>query len=244
MSVAGSDPSSTSSTKGPFTPLEWTGFFQTKRQVSIPKGLDSTEITFTLYEINGGEDKGDLPVILLHHGAGHCALSFAATARELGKLVGDRARIISYDARGHGETISKDQLNLDIERLSTDVRNVIWTLFGGAKDPEGDQDGQEAFIPTKIDESKLPKLFMVGHSMGGAIVTNVIYRGLLPNAVGIAVLDIVEVVKPYAYMAIRQWCETRPSPCKTVEEAVQWAMDADVIRNLESARVSFPGMIV
>jgi len=106
MSVAGSDPSSTSSsTKGPFTPLEWTGFFETKRQVSIPKGLDSTEITFTLYEINGGEDKSDLPVILLHHGAGHCALSFAATARELGKLVGDRARIISYDARGHGNDL-------------------------------------------------------------------------------------------------------------------------------------------
>jgi len=91
-----------------------------------------------------------------------------------------------------GETTSKDQLNLDIERLSTDVRNVIWTLFGGAKDPEGDQDGQEAFIPTKINETKLPKLFMVGHSMGGAIVANVARRGLLPNAVGIAVLDIVE----------------------------------------------------
>jgi len=30
-------------------------------------------------------------------------------------------------------------------------------------------------------------------------------------------------VKQYAYIAIRQWCENRPSPCKTVEEAVQWA---------------------
>ena len=89
-----------------YSPLEWTEFFETKRQVTIPKNLDSSEITFTLYEINGQNSKDkdpNKPVILLHHGAGHCGLSFAATARELGKLVGDRARILSYDARGHGK---------------------------------------------------------------------------------------------------------------------------------------------
>ncbi|KAG0327222.1 Protein with carboxyl methyl esterase activity, partial [Dissophora globulifera] len=84
------------------SPLPWTDFFETKRQVSIPYELDASEITHTLYEI--GSDRKDLSkVIVLHHGAAHCALSFAATARELKKLVGSHARIMSLDARGHGE---------------------------------------------------------------------------------------------------------------------------------------------
>ncbi|KAF9982799.1 hypothetical protein BGZ65_002483 [Modicella reniformis] len=263
----------TTEKKGPFTPLEWTEFFETKRQITIPTALDSTEITFTLYEINGirrkrrssnsssgnsnssssgyesdsesekVKDKKDLPVILLHHGAGHCALSFAATARELHKLVGKRARILSYDVRGHGETTSKDQLNLNVERLAMDVRNVIWTLFGGS------QDGQDSFPETAtrtttVHETKLPKLFLVGHSMGGSVVTEVVHQGLVPNVVGFSVLEMVEANKSRAHVAIRQWCESRPTPCKTVEEAIQWAVDADEVRNVESARVSFPGMVV
>lgn len=86
-----------------FSPLNWSEFFETKRQVPIPAELDddASGITFTVYEIN--RDRKDLPVIVLHHGALHCALSFAAMAKELKKLVGEQARILSIDARGHGK---------------------------------------------------------------------------------------------------------------------------------------------
>ncbi|KAF9147935.1 hypothetical protein BGX21_006475, partial [Mortierella sp. AD011] len=163
----------TLSDKDRFSPLDWSAFFETKRQVSIPIELDPSNITFSVYEVN--REKTDLPVIVLHHGAGHCALSFAATARELRTLVGDRARILSYDVRGHGETTSTDQLNLDIDRLAKDLQNVLLTLY----------------TPTS-SVATMPELFLVGHSMGGAIVTEVATRELVPNISGVAVLDITQ----------------------------------------------------
>ncbi|KAG0244951.1 hypothetical protein BGX31_008302 [Mortierella sp. GBA43] len=197
-----------------YSPLDWTGFFETKRQVTIPKNVDSSEITFTLYEINGQDSKDkdtNKPVILLHHGAGHCGRSFAATARELGKLF----HVMMGDGAQLGETTSKDQLNLDIERLALDVRNVLWTLFGRRHGKDEEEHDQEPFLLTTVHETSMPKVFLVGHT-----------------------------IKPLALTMLRSWCENRPDPCNTAEDAVRWAIEADVIRNLESARVSFPGMIV
>ncbi|KAF8980496.1 Protein with carboxyl methyl esterase activity [Entomortierella lignicola] len=159
------------------SPLDWTAFFETKRQVSIPAEMDSSNITFTVYEIN--RHRTDLPVIVLHHGAGHCALSFAVTARELRKLVGEQARILSLDVRGHGETTSNDQFNLDIDRLAKDLQNLLVTLYTPSSSAsEG--------------ASAMPELFLVGHSMGGAVVTEVATRELVPNISGFAVLDMQE----------------------------------------------------
>ena len=57
-----------------FLPLNWTEFFETKRQVPIPAELDddASGITFMVYEIN--RDRKDLPVIVLHHGVTLCAI--------------------------------------------------------------------------------------------------------------------------------------------------------------------------
>ncbi|KAF9359246.1 hypothetical protein BGX26_012776 [Mortierella sp. AD094] len=219
---------SASSDKDQFSPLDWSAFFETKRQVSIPFELDPSKITFSVYEIN--REKTDLPVIVLHHGAGHCALSFAATARELRTLVGDRARILSYDVRGHGETTSTDQLNLDIDRLAKDLQNVLLTLY----------------TPTSSvfeGVTAMPELFLVGHSMGGAVVTEVATRELVPNISGIAVLDMAQIYKAQAITNVRLWCENRPATCETIEQAIQWGVDSGTVRNIESARVSFPGMV-
>ncbi|KAI8595770.1 Alpha/Beta hydrolase protein [Dissophora ornata] len=206
-----------------FSPLDWTEFFETKRQVAVPIALDASEITFTVYEIN--RDRKDLPVIVLHHGVGHCALSFAATGRELRKLVGDQARIVSIDARGHGETTSRDQTNLHIDRLSQDLQNVLVTLYGPSQ------------------EETMPEIFLVGHSMGGAVVTDVAYKNLVPSVSAIAVLDMIELYKPHALPNVRLWCERRPTTCETVEQAIKWGVQSDTVRNVESARASFPGMV-
>ncbi|KAI1318767.1 Protein phosphatase methylesterase 1 [Mortierella claussenii] len=155
---------------GNFSPLRWQDFFETKRQVSIPSNVDASNITFNVFEING--DKRDAPVILLNHGAGHCALSFAVTAREIRKLVGDQVRIISYDVRGHGETTSDNQSDLALDRLANDLKNLISTLYE--------------------HEAVSPEILLVGHSMGGAIVIETATRNLIPNISGVAALDILE----------------------------------------------------
>lgn len=58
------------------------------------------DITFNVYESKG---KAGAPVFVMHHGAGLAALSFALTAREIKKLVGDEVGLLSFDARGHGK---------------------------------------------------------------------------------------------------------------------------------------------
>ncbi|KAF9192657.1 hypothetical protein BGZ50_008364 [Haplosporangium sp. Z 11] len=206
-----------------FSPLDWTEFFETKRYVAIPSELDDSAITFCIYETNRGQT--NLPVVVLHHGAGHCALSFAATAKELQKLIGDQVRILCYDVRGHGETTSDDQLNLLLDRLARDLHNILVTLYGPSMEPT------------------MPKLFLVGHSMGGSVVTEFATRAMIPNIRGIAVLDMMESYKTVALANVKLWCEQRPQKCDTLQQVIRWGVESGTVRNVQSARVSFPGMV-
>lgn len=85
-----------------YAPLEWNGYFQEKRSVTVPgdEAEGEADITFNVYESKG---KAGAPVFVMHHGAGLAALSFALTAREIRKLVGDEVGLLSFDARGHGK---------------------------------------------------------------------------------------------------------------------------------------------
>ncbi|KAF9108193.1 hypothetical protein BGX29_002717 [Mortierella sp. GBA35] len=205
-----------------YSPLDWTDFFQSKRKVPIPLELDPTNLVFTTYDLNAG--RKDLPVLVLVHGAGHCARSFAVTARELCRRVRKSTRILCPDLRGHGETTSDDQTNLDVDRLAQDLENLLKTLYGNT--------------------GSGPEITLVGHSMGGSIVTQVAYRNQVRNLVSISILDMLEVNLEPAMIGIRRWCEARPPICKTMTEAIQWGIESGTVHNVESARVSFPGMVI
>lgn len=90
---------------GRYAPLDWSAYFEEKRSVVVPAENESeAEITFTVYETRG---KPGAPAFVMHHGAGLCALSFALAAKEIRKICGKDASIMSYDVRGHGTNISK-----------------------------------------------------------------------------------------------------------------------------------------
>lgn len=130
-------------------------------------------------------------MFVTHHGAGSSGLSFAVFASEIRKILPD-AGILSLDARGHGETIlqhpvhgdlepSNSALDLSLETLSQDLLDVI------------------LLTQRKLAWSELPGLLLVGHSLGGAVITDVAASGKLGNAVlGYAVLDVVEGMSPPA----------------------------------------------
>lgn len=91
--------------------------------------------------------------------------------------------MLSLDARGHGETSIKlseaspndDVLDLSLSTLSLDLVDVI------------------LLIQKKMAWSELPDLVFVGHSLGGAVTTDVAMSGKLGRAVlCYAVLDVVE----------------------------------------------------
>ena len=126
------------------------------------------------------------PLLVTHHGAGSSGLSFALFASELRKAL-PNAGLLSLDARGHGETVielldsqsNNDHLDLSLETLSQDLLNVIH------------------MTQTQMAWPELPGLVLIGHSLGGAVVTNVAESGKLGNAVlGYAVLDVVEGKAP------------------------------------------------
>ncbi|KAF9571316.1 hypothetical protein EC968_000756 [Mortierella alpina] len=210
--------------KSPYAPLGWEGFFDTRRTVPISTDLDPSELTFNVYETN--RDLTDAPVIVLHHGAGFCARSFATTTRELKKLLGDQARFLCFDVRGHGETTSNDQQNLQVERLAKDLQNLLLTLYGPGS-----------------GHKQMPEFFLVGHSMGGAVVIEFAAQKMIPGISAVAVLDMAEMSLDMAKANIKEWCTTRPKAFDSVEQVVQLGIESKIVRNIESARVSFPGLV-
>ncbi|KAF9949592.1 Conserved oligomeric Golgi complex subunit 2, partial [Mortierella alpina] len=203
-----------------YAPLNWSAYFDEKRSVVVPAESESeAEITFTVYETRG---KPGAPAFVMHHGAGLCALSFALTAREIRKICGKDASILSYDVRGHGETVSGDENNMSLDRLARDLRNVVHAVYG----------------------EQPPDIVLVGHSMGGAVVSEAASRGMIPNLIGVAVLDIVEGVAIETLANMNGWLERRPNVFRSLDKVVQWGIKSGTVRNVESARVSCPPLVV
>jgi protein phosphatase methylesterase 1 len=122
----------------------------------------------------------------MHHGAGSSGLSFATCAAEIRKIL-PNAGFLSADARDHGSTSiirtdvdgnavdGKVELDLSLETLNQDLLFVIRET------------------QTKMDWETLPDIVLVGHSLGGAVITDVAKKGELgAKLLAYAVLDVVE----------------------------------------------------
>ena len=74
--------------------------------------------------------------------------------------------------------------------------------------------------------TELPPLVLVGHSLGGAVVTEVAKRGKLggrgKGILGFAVLDVVEGSAVEALSHINRYLAGRPEVFGGVEEGVEW----------------------
>ena len=119
---------------------------------------------------------------MLHHGAGSSGLTFALLAEELRKAV-PGSGVLAVEARGHGETVVKttngqikrEPYDLSLDVLSSDLSNAVRLVQG------------------KLQSPHLPDMILVGHSLGGPVVTDVAQKGILGSSVlGYAVLDVVE----------------------------------------------------
>lgn len=175
---------SSSSAHGTTESLPWTDHFA--QELYLDASTPDEKVVYHAYLIPPSPTG---PVFVTHHGAGSSGLSFAILASGLRRLL-PTAGVLSIDARGHGETViqrlhsnqailssprSSDVLDLSLETLSSDMVNAI------------------RLTQVKMGWQELPELVLVGHSLGGAVVTNVARHGELGNRVlGYAVLDVVE----------------------------------------------------
>ena len=188
-------------------PLPWNDYFTRELYLNVSRPTE--RLTYHAY-ITPPTAKG--PLLVTHHGAGSSGLSFALFALEIRKAL-PNAGVLSLDARGHGETVverlgsqpTTDTLDLSLETLSQDLLDVI------------------LMTQQKMAWSEVPGLILVGHSLGGAVVTDLVMSGRLGNAVlGYAVLDVVEGSAIDALQSMQSYLATRPTSFPTIPSAIEW----------------------
>jgi protein phosphatase methylesterase 1 len=160
------------------------------------------------------------PVLLLLHGGGHSALSWAVFSVSVSKLV--ECRIAAMDIRGHGNTATENDADLSASTLLSDVQTVAESLYR--------------------DES--PPIILMGHSMGGAIAVHVAAKLTIPSLIGLAVIDVVEGTAMDSLGANHAFLSNRPSSFRSLEHAIEWSIRSGQLRNVQSARVSVPGQVM
>ncbi|KAL4907491.1 hypothetical protein BDW74DRAFT_125024 [Aspergillus multicolor] len=219
-------------TRGPQNSLEWSSFFD--QELYLPRQINDLDMVHHVYvtpPTKGG------PLFVMHHGAGSSGLSFAACAVEIRKIL-PNAGILSADARDHGSTSvtrasedgdadsAKAQLDLSLDTLNQDLLFVI----------------RETQV--KMGWETLPDIVLVGHSLGGAVITDVAKKGELgAKLLAYAVLDVVEGSAMDALQSMETYLSTRPSRFPSLPSGIEWHTRSRTIRNRTSARVSVPSLL-
>ncbi|KAL2126092.1 hypothetical protein VTI74DRAFT_1717 [Chaetomium olivicolor] len=254
-------------------PIPWTTYFE--RELFLPS--DDGSITYHAYLTSpapsAGPGKPPGPLFVTHHGAGSSGLSFAVLSAEIRKRL-PSAGILSLDARGHGLTVTgttiaagassvddagqdeagKGGEDLTLATLATDLMAVI------------------TLTKTAMHWPSLPPIILVGHSLGGAVVTELASSLAAPNLpstatttttttlgpgkqlslsspggldlLGYAVLDVVEGSAMDALQSMHAYLATRPAGFDSLRDAVEWHVRSRTVRNAVSARASVPGLLV
>ncbi|KAH9160979.1 hypothetical protein LEN26_001634 [Aphanomyces euteiches] len=192
---------------------EWTQYFDRSEDVQV-----SEDIFRVYYAGNEG------PWVVLLHGGGHTALTWCLTASILKK----HCRILAFDFRCHGQSITQDEGDLSEATLVQDTINILQCCLPDESNP--------------ISGAPTPSI-IVGHSMGGAIAIRVAARNELKTLAGIIIIDVVEGTALAALSHMQAVLANRPSHFTSEEEAIQWSLRSGAVRNAESARVSIPSQI-
>ncbi|CAL8267114.1 unnamed protein product [Merluccius merluccius] len=213
--------------KRDFSPLGWSRYFQTIEDVEVETsgGKDISLLRFNrplllplhVFRLYCSGSHG--PVLLLLHGGGHSALSWAVfTAVICGRI---NCRVVAMDLRGHGDTKVQNSEDLSAETMASDISKVVEVLFGEAP----------------------PPILMIGHSMGGAIAVHAAAANQIPSLLGLCVIDVVEGTAMDALNSMQSFLRSRPKTFKSLENAIEWSVKSGQIRNIESARVSMGGQV-
>lgn len=203
-------------------PTPWTTYFE--RELHIQDEAQPG-VTFHAY-LTSPVDKG--PLFVMHHGAGSSGLSFAVVGSEIRKQL-PSAGILAIDCRGHGSTSTPDDEvpDLRLETLATDLYGVIEST------------------KSQMGWSQLPPIVLVGHSLGGAVVTELAKSARLGNSLlAYAVLDVVEGSAIDALQSMHTYLSTRPPGFQSVESGIDWHVRTRTVRNSVSARTSVPPLLV
>ena len=197
--------------------------------VSWSEIFDDREVIEDVIPVYYAGSKG--PIIFCIHGAGHSALSYAPLAKE----VKDFARIVTFDLRGHGGHHIDDETNMPIGILMDECMTVL------------------KHVLQKYHESSV---IICGHSLGGALAAKLTYNIIHPDDTnkdfgfdtnqikGLFVIDVAEGSALSALPYMEQIVESRPKSFESIQEAIKWGIMSGQVKQLESARITMPDLII
>ena len=208
-------------------PLPWDEFFG--QELFFEQKTPSETISHHVY-LAPPSPSG--PLIVTHHGAGSSGLSFAVFTTDLLKIL-PHAGVLSLDARGHGgtttATLSGDPGSTHDFSLRTLAEDVAFVVNA---------------VKAHMMWTALPDIVLIGHSLGGAVVTEVAHARLLGNSLlAYGVLDVVEGSAMDALKSMDTYLSTRPRSFPSLTSGIEWHRKSHTIRNTTSARVSVPSLL-
>lgn len=167
-----------------------------------------------------------VPTLVTLHGGGYSALTWAQFSRHIDEHC--QCRILAIDLRGHGDSKTFDDNQMDINTLVQDVISVTHELH------------------RLCGFQETPKIVVIGHSMGGAIAVKCASKcvELLPSLAGFVVIDVVEGTAKDALPQMLNVIRTRPTKFPSLSNAIEWSVRSGMAKNSEAARVSMPGNLV
>jgi protein phosphatase methylesterase 1 len=216
------------SSQRPAPAIHWSDYFAQEFYLERPETSDSSHGKFHVYLTPPSSDNGVL--LVLHHGAGSSALSFALFAQEVRRTL-PKAGVLAVEARDHGSVVyhSDGTVNSEfsVELLSQDLLSMI------------------QLTSAKMAWKEPPPIVLIGHSLGGAVVTDVAHKGLLGGKLlGYAVLDVVEGSALEALKHMQAYLSTRPKSFASLAAAIEWHIRSRTLRNPRSARASVPSLLL
>ncbi len=157
-------------------------------------------------------------------------MSFALFAKEVRKIMPEIG-LLAVEARDHGSVVWNSEGEVDndlsIELLSQDLVDMVH------------------LTQAKLGWQDLPTIILVGHSLGGAVVTDAAKKGLLGNKLlGYGVLDVVEGSAMEALKHMQTYLASRPKSFPSMVAAIEWHIRSRTIRNPQSARASVPSLLI
>uniref|UniRef100_A0A3Q3X9I0 Protein phosphatase methylesterase 1 n=1 Tax=Mola mola TaxID=94237 RepID=A0A3Q3X9I0_MOLML len=204
--------------KRDFSPLPWSQYFETIEDVEV-ENENGKDISLTCASCQEKILGSHGPVLLLLHGGGHSALSWAVFTAVICSRI--NCRVVAMDLRAHGDTKVKNPDDLSADTMAKDIGKVVEVLYG--ENP--------------------PPIMIIGHSMGGAIAVHTAAANHVPSLLGLCVIDVVEGTAMDALNSMQNFLRSRPKTFKSLENAIEWSVKSGQIRNMESARVSMGGQV-
>eukprot|EP00922_Rhytidocystis_sp_ex-Travisia-forbesii_P052849 GHVS01078388.1.p2 GENE.GHVS01078388.1~~GHVS01078388.1.p2 ORF type:complete len:433 (+),score=75.54 GHVS01078388.1:107-1405(+) len=201
----------------------------------------------------GDIGRAGVPLLVLLHGGGHSAMSWAAVAKRLRPHL----FVTAFDLRCHGQSRCGREEDLSMNVLVDDaaqlIDHVYSSLAGYVRRCEEAQtnnplrediSGRLIMLgPSRGIDPTCNGIVLVGHSMGGALAGHLAASGRVSNLLGLVVVDAVEGTAIEALPAMQTFIRRLPKSFASPLEAVRWAVDSKTLLNEESARLSIPSQL-